>query len=342
MGVSEDGANDETCSHSDTELADFGALEPETRPEIYVSIFDPVGEPAFKPSKTKPLPKWMQLLPNNVHRQREDQRSKASECKEGSQLHELQVLENTCQESHLDSGQSFRDNSRGASKDTTPGYAERGRPTPSLPVDIPGQSKQRATINFDPGAKRDHNFEGFGISRRSQNTGSTYITPPEYPPLNLPVPPRQRTPFPRSSRPSLERSPTSSYFSRSISTSEARDPSYCALEITSSVEASSTTPPIYTTPITGVVSKPWEPPILTATHSSEYIDKYRPTTSRVNIERYVAKDPEPILEKIRRQKMAEATEDKKGVGLASAKAGDGADRRRHGLHQELRNLFREE
>ncbi|KAK7970309.1 hypothetical protein PG988_009382 [Apiospora saccharicola] len=27
---------------------------------IYISILDPVGEPAFKPSSTKPIPKWMQ------------------------------------------------------------------------------------------------------------------------------------------------------------------------------------------------------------------------------------------------------------------------------------------
>ncbi len=32
---------------------------------IYVSISDPLGEPAFKPSPTKPIPKWMQLLPSH-------------------------------------------------------------------------------------------------------------------------------------------------------------------------------------------------------------------------------------------------------------------------------------
>ncbi|KAI1640986.1 hypothetical protein F4809DRAFT_660580 [Biscogniauxia mediterranea] len=30
---------------------------------IYVSIFDPVDAPAFKPSPTKPIPRWMQMLP---------------------------------------------------------------------------------------------------------------------------------------------------------------------------------------------------------------------------------------------------------------------------------------
>ncbi|KAM9882075.1 mediator of rna polymerase ii transcription [Verticillium dahliae] len=32
---------------------------------IYVSINDPLGEPAFKPSPTKPIPRWMQMLPGN-------------------------------------------------------------------------------------------------------------------------------------------------------------------------------------------------------------------------------------------------------------------------------------
>ncbi len=32
---------------------------------IYLSIADPLGQPAFKPSRTKPVPRWMQLLPGN-------------------------------------------------------------------------------------------------------------------------------------------------------------------------------------------------------------------------------------------------------------------------------------
>ncbi|KAB8296853.1 hypothetical protein EYC80_002264 [Monilinia laxa] len=75
MGVSDDGnPDDSTHSHSDTEPADFGQSEPSSSPspsDIYVSIYDPAGG-AFVPSKTKPLPKWMTLLPNNVHREREE------------------------------------------------------------------------------------------------------------------------------------------------------------------------------------------------------------------------------------------------------------------------------
>ncbi|CAD6442877.1 e555464e-faff-4a58-8ab6-dd93eefde0e6 [Sclerotinia trifoliorum] len=84
MGVSEDGnADDSTHSHSDTEPANFGQGElsnsssssnlssPCSPSNIYVSIYDPAGR-AFVPSKTKPLPKWMTLLPNNVNSERED------------------------------------------------------------------------------------------------------------------------------------------------------------------------------------------------------------------------------------------------------------------------------
>ncbi|TGO86500.1 hypothetical protein BPOR_0298g00030 [Botrytis porri] len=89
MGVSEDGnPDDSTHSHSDTEPANFGQAEPSTSSssisspplDIYVSIYDPAGQ-AFVPSKTKPLPKWMTLLPNNVHREREEAEGDASQKK---------------------------------------------------------------------------------------------------------------------------------------------------------------------------------------------------------------------------------------------------------------------
>ncbi|KUI65345.1 hypothetical protein VM1G_00761 [Cytospora mali] len=34
---------------------------------VYVSMHDPIGQPAFRPSKTKPIPKWMQYLPSQRH-----------------------------------------------------------------------------------------------------------------------------------------------------------------------------------------------------------------------------------------------------------------------------------
>ncbi|KAI1457623.1 hypothetical protein F4805DRAFT_427558 [Annulohypoxylon moriforme] len=40
---------------------------------IYVSILDPIGEPAFKPSPTKPIPRWMQWLPSQRNRHRRNE-----------------------------------------------------------------------------------------------------------------------------------------------------------------------------------------------------------------------------------------------------------------------------
>ncbi|XDG00766.1 hypothetical protein ABKA04_000381 [Annulohypoxylon sp. FPYF3050] len=39
---------------------------------IYISIRDPIGEPAFKPSPTKPIPRWMQWLPSQRNKHRQD------------------------------------------------------------------------------------------------------------------------------------------------------------------------------------------------------------------------------------------------------------------------------
>ncbi|KAI2463687.1 hypothetical protein F4781DRAFT_415796 [Annulohypoxylon bovei var. microspora] len=40
---------------------------------IYISILDPIGEPAFKPSPTKPIPRWMQWLPSQRNRHRRNE-----------------------------------------------------------------------------------------------------------------------------------------------------------------------------------------------------------------------------------------------------------------------------
>ncbi len=73
MGTSED-CEPEEHTHSDSEPAKFGQAQAEdTGSTVYISVFDPIGELAFKPSKTKPLPKWTQLLPNNFKREREHQ-----------------------------------------------------------------------------------------------------------------------------------------------------------------------------------------------------------------------------------------------------------------------------
>lgn len=50
-----------TSSHSATSDTQNAFRTPSP---IYVSMHNPVGEPAFRSSRTKPIPKWMQYLPN--------------------------------------------------------------------------------------------------------------------------------------------------------------------------------------------------------------------------------------------------------------------------------------
>lgn len=43
--------------------------------DAYISVIDPVGEPAFKPGKFKPLPSWMNLLSTSVRKERGQRRN---------------------------------------------------------------------------------------------------------------------------------------------------------------------------------------------------------------------------------------------------------------------------
>lgn len=62
-GLGEDG-NVDSLSGGSTLSEQMGHV-PAPAPTVYVSVLDPIGEPSFRPSKTKPLPKWMALLPSN-------------------------------------------------------------------------------------------------------------------------------------------------------------------------------------------------------------------------------------------------------------------------------------
>lgn len=70
MGISNEyeSPEPETHYHSDSEAADLGQIE--TRPGVYVSVFDPINELPFIPSPTKPLPKWMNLFPDEAYREK--------------------------------------------------------------------------------------------------------------------------------------------------------------------------------------------------------------------------------------------------------------------------------
>ena len=87
--------------------------------------------------------------------------------------------------------------------------------------------------------------------------------------------------------------------------------------------------------------------------SSEYLERYQPRAAGTTYQKYVAKDPEPIIEKIKRQRIgrksrgeiAEEAVKTRSNSNKRIKLGNeehGLDPTREDLKKELRNLFCEE
>jgi hypothetical protein len=354
MGISEDGAVGDDNNHIDDELTYTGKDAGPAKPEVYVSVFDPLGEPAFKPSKTKPLPKWMLLLPSNVKREREQQ-TKTSSSAELSNSHEMDMLEGQIGSDLGDdckpSKNHLREDPFASSEETTSRSQILPIAAPSSAVDIPGTVRKRATISIDPKAtwrdipgSIDHR-----AYRRSQTIESIYMTPPEYPSKHQL---RQRTPHPSPARPTMNRHSTTSYFSQTSQKDALSDPvqdSCCVL----AAYLESPNPSREGSPSSTDLSALTRPSPF-VTNSSEYLERYQPQTSDTKVQKYVAKQPEPILDKIKRQRVgrksfgevAEETVEKRSNSDRSVKLGPdeeyGLDPRREDLKKELRNLFCEE
>lgn len=364
MGIAQDGSIDSGHCHSDTEMSSFGAPltlqtthEEEGASVVYVSIMDPVGEAAFKPSKTKPLPKWMHLLPSNVHRERR-RRAKA----------DAQINQNSCEiEQVLDRSRGV---SRDRARDTDPsdseerkrlnGRQQRGPARIDLPPAFNTATKTRAKISFDQMPKADI-FSGdreSKTSRRSHTVESKYMTAPQSAadsqrsrsPTSFP-----KTPHPSVSRPALQRNDTSSYFSHRASTDtqeEGIDDSSCVLVSAQldSAESSQSGSSVSTNDSNMYFPLP--------SQSSEYIERYQPKpTPAAKFEKYIAGEPERVLDKIKRQRAEEFLDnaddegngkkaryvyEDKGKALGLLDREGGLDPQKQNLHQELKSLFRED
>lgn len=330
MGTSEDGTPE-----LDFEADDAISLQSDNSPcedeQIYVSVFDPIGEPAFKPSKTKPLPKWMSLLPSNVERERKRQRQSGSQHNIGSNFEKHQdAMKYTNDDGAITSKvppkqhpASLRDRLR--SEDNSP------------PIDIPKIQKRARNISF---ADDELNTDprAFG---RSLTLDSVYATPPEFP-RRLP------TPFPKLSRPYLDRRESSSYFSHNANRSQRpniqEEDSF--LHKWQYPLQSADLPTNVLSPVSAMSR-----PANSTLQSSEYLDRYQPKKLSTVQKRYVSKDPAPILERFRRQNIAKDRADSTGRSGSSgsldlqksvkSKQGDDIDPKRQDLEEELRELFRE-
>jgi hypothetical protein len=391
MGLSEDGNPDEDeHSHSDRGAADFGQEEAEdSNLDVYVSIFDPTGS-AFVPSKTKPLPKWMSLLPNNVHRERDQQRKASIAESRATYPAAFAGLEIN----HLEDcvgGHSFATSCFSAEEVTpkptrkpsaagglTPGrsrvtsFSEMTDDVTTLPLTLDAPSPEGFTrrnrssrprsVSIEVGATKEH---GHGQSvynkhRRSNTIEHAQVDSQAHHPKDLYE--RQPTPYPRSDP--LDRKIVSNDATQLLG---SRKSSCC--ELGASLESPSPQAPSSTFesfPNPKINKNPITTSIFNT--SSEYLDRYKPISSILPKSYKMEKQPEPIMEKIRRQRVGTANAGEiasemgkkrkersqtegAGKGKGPWKGKEvvrledeefGLDPRREDLKRELRDLFCEE
>ncbi|KAG4431604.1 hypothetical protein IFR05_012917 [Cadophora sp. M221] len=334
MGISEDGSMDNRHSHSDTEMYDLGNRNTSANRDaavVYVSVLDPIGEPAFRPSRTKPLPKWMNLLPSNVHRERERRTKTADRVTENS--HEMEQMREITGSHPSDGSDDFDINTPVPGSRSINPTSNVEEQTALSRINHPQKLQKRATISFEPISKRKTPQDTACESNRGTQT----------------------TPYPRSpypGRPSIARNESTSYFSHRPSIDKADDsgPSCFAASMTESSDSSRVTYPM------GHFLNTPDPLVdfFSPSQSSEYLERYQPKKApKANPEKYVASEAEPILEKIKRQKagikdtenclkgkLDELKGKRKGPLLVDEEFG--LDPHRQDLNKELRNLFCEE
>jgi hypothetical protein len=389
--------------HSDEERAQLGDM----RPDVFVSILDPLKDPPFIPSPMRSLPLWMDLLPNNVFRERMLQSRKSSESKQKRRASEqlgteregsIQPLRK--QSWHFWHGAGIQvmpaDGKAGpiepTSGDTTPrktSMSETCAPTPrrrsrfsesitprkpSLPgttstvVPPPQDSSsskrgRRITIAFDPNIKKERYSEDF------EDTPPTYKRYRQIEPTHDPTkqstapPPRERTPWPI-----LVPDPTirpTDYFTPNSKTAAAPKPPVGwrsgvadLEERTYAAPSSSSRQPEVACP----TPRPCKPPLLSM--SSEYLERYKPQSPSPKIEKYVAKEPKPVLERMGRRRssilgvddgvvskipgvtrgvrpLAGVDDGEEVGGKGDGSERDGKETSRDALQQELERVLRE-
>jgi len=151
--------------------------------DAYISVIDPVGEPAFKPGKFKPLPSWMNLLSTNVRKEREQRRNANLE-------HDNQQF------SRLDSPKRARElDSRDASDDV--------QGSPIALVNIPGlrgggkaakkQEHRMISVDVLHDTDKKHYIDDNLQSPEKLHTFKDNSQNPSFHPLL----PRRRTPYPQ-------------------------------------------------------------------------------------------------------------------------------------------------
>jgi hypothetical protein len=161
--------------------------------EMYVSVLNPVGEAPYLPSKTKPLPRWMSLLPNNYKEKRKHPQNGLGETSTYHSHHSQMPNEGyACEEDGILSEIQIEDFFGENTSKTLSRYSIAS----SDPIGTPDKGKHpkgiKISLNSNP--NREHTFESPDRrGRRSQTVESVYMTPPERPSAYFP--PTQQTSY---------------------------------------------------------------------------------------------------------------------------------------------------
>lgn len=282
----------------------------------------------------------MSFLPDNIRRDRGKKEGQLQETSPESRLSQAFIKEdriNQPRSSESAESSGSYEEIRTVHNLTPPGLRSATQSGPSSPIDIPRSKRRAATsISFH----RDE-FKTRPRASRSHTMGSTYSTPPEF----STKPPQYRqypTPFPRIERSVDEHKEPSSYFEHSVDilSMVAHSPEVVAgvlamSEIDHRMHGSSKKPPIPSPAGSGLAI------------SREYHDQYQPQAPAALHRKYVAKEAELIMEKLKRQRSEmrskqdipylEATREK--IIVRSQNDGAGSDSRRQDLKDELKDLF---
>jgi hypothetical protein len=302
--------------------------------EMYVSVLNPVGEAPYLPSKTKPLPRWMSLLPNNYKEKRKHpQNGLGKTCTYHSHHSQMSNEGYACEEDGILSEIQIEDFSGENTSKTLSRYSIAS----SDPIGTPDKGKHpkgiKISLNSNP--NREHTFESPDRrGRRSQTVESVYMTPPERPSAYFP--PTQQTSysgtfqsFKGSTLRGLKRS-SSDPSKVSTNIYEGVQDRCCSLG--SSVLGSSPKR-LYPKP-----SPSW------ARVSSEYLDRSRLQSGDSQYQKCIAKKAEHIIDKMKRQSGGKqkvvGTQDQKWFKSGCEK--HELDATREDLKKELRSLFCEE
>lgn len=343
IGISQDDSFD-ADDEDDEELRNADSESTVGKGDIYVSVYNPTSEAAFKPSKTKPLPKWMSLLPSNVEKERALQQTffSAATC---LYSHDLESLGDSTKDTDSPAASEDETGSIFTSEAFTPKALPRVRiALPDSPESPPSPLRRISTIQIPPKPTREHVYGDIAHETEAPRANKAVETFESIQSLSPPV--RLSTPYPGArtrSKTTEANGCTNSLFCSEDTVVYSADPGKehrCDHGVQ---------PNEYVVKRRSTVA---ESTLLTDSTplSSEYVERYRPKVTYTDFQKYEAKKAEPILEKIKRQRigklnMAQIAEKKRSESSLPVNIQDeeyGLNPIREDLQRELRNLFNEE